>query len=73
ASDIIGEAKGRQADDYIHMTYEMLVPVDDKTYQFKFDDWLYKINDQVVLNHAKIKKFGFTVGEIVLSFEKYEN
>jgi len=34
------------------------------------DDWMYLIDDRVMLNRATMSKFGFRLGEITLSFTK---
>ena len=35
-----------------------------------FDDWMYLMDDQVMLNRAVMSKFGFRLGEVTLSFHK---
>jgi len=34
------------------------------------DDWMYLIDDRVMLNRATMSKFGVRLGEITLSFTK---
>ena len=34
------------------------------------DDWMYLIDDRVMLNRATMTKFGVRLGEITLSFTK---
>jgi hypothetical protein len=36
----------------------------------QFDDWMFLINDQVMINRAKMLKFGIELGEVTLSFHK---
>jgi hypothetical protein len=45
----------------------LLLPVDGKTYEVQFDDWMYLMNDSVMLNKSEMRKFGFKLGEIVIS------
>ena len=33
-------------------------------------DWMYLIDDEVMLNRAVMSKWGFRLGEITLSFQK---
>lgn len=70
AHDVVGVASGEQYGNVIHMTYVLSVPYNGKTIDLDMDDWLYRVNDQVVLNNATMKKFGFSVGKLTASFFK---
>ncbi|MFX7862321.1 DUF3833 family protein, partial [Acinetobacter baumannii] len=43
---------------------------DGTTYDVQFDDWMYLVDSQVMLNRARMSKFGIGVGEVTLSFLK---
>ncbi|MAK55160.1 MAG: hypothetical protein CML17_04875, partial [Pusillimonas sp.] len=34
------------------------------------DDWMFLMNDKVMLNRATMSKFGIRLGEVTLSFHK---
>lgn len=70
AGDIIGEAQGESAGFALHWDYQLDLLVDGSTYRVTFDDWLYQIDEQVVINRSYIKKWGFTVGEVILVISK---
>lgn len=70
ASDVIGEGKGESAGNAFHWKYDLNLPVGDKIYKVSFDDWLFLQPDGVLLNRAKMSKFGFKLGEIFISFKK---
>jgi hypothetical protein len=70
ADDIIGEAKGQQYGNAIHWVYEMDVPVKDKKIRLTFDDWMWLMNDGVIINRSYMKKLGITVAEITLHMKK---
>ena len=70
AGDVIGVAKGEAAGNALRWAYTLKLPVDDKVYEVDFDDWMYLMNDKVMLNKAQMSKFGFKLGEVTLSFEK---
>ena len=38
--------------------------------EVQFDDWMYLVNDKVMLNKAAMSKFGIRLGEVTLSFTK---
>ncbi len=70
AGDVVGTALGTAAGNALNWRYVLDVPVGDSRYQVDFDDWMYLIDDDVMLNRAVMRKFGFRVGEITLSFRK---
>ena len=61
---------GEQSGNAIRFSYTMRVPVDGKPIEFQFDDWMYRIDDRVVLNRAAMSKFGIHLGDVTLSFSK---
>ena len=70
ADDVVGTADGQQSGNAFNWTYTMALPVDGKVYEVQFDDWMYLMNDKVMLNKATMSKFGFRLGEVTLSFTK---
>lgn len=70
ADDVVGEAEGQTAGNAFRWNYTLLLPVDGKTYKVQFDDWMFLVDDRVMLNRATMSKFGITLGEVLLSFTK---
>ncbi len=70
AGDIIGKATGGVKGSAVQWAYTMDVPVDDTTYRLKFDDWMWQMNDGVLINRSYMKKFGITVAELTLFMKK---
>ena len=70
AGDIVGEAQGQGSGFALRWDYQMDLTVDGSEYRVTFDDWLYQIDDNVVINRSYIKKWGFTVGEVILVISK---
>ncbi|WP_035416064.1 DUF3833 domain-containing protein [Ferrimonas kyonanensis] len=70
ADDIIGVAHGRVSGAVLHWVYDMELSTDSGDWQVSFDDTMVMIDTNRMLNRAKIKKFGITVAEVFLSFEK---
>jgi hypothetical protein len=70
AGDIVGEAQGESAGFALHWDYQLDLAVDGNIYRVTFDDWLYQIDDKVVINRSYIKKWGVTVGEVILVISK---
>lgn len=73
AGDVIGEAKGEVVGNAFHWQYVLDLPVDDKSYQVNFDDWMYLISDDVMLNRAVMSKFGVELGSVTLSMQRVDN
>lgn len=72
ADDIIGKAEGQANGNAVRWAYEMELTVGDKSYKVKFDDWMFLMNDGVLINRSYIKKFGFTVAELILFMQKQD-
>ncbi len=70
ADDVIGEAVGQLAGNALHWRYVLALPVDGKTYHVDFDDWMFLMDDKVMLNRSVMRKWGFTLGEVTLTFVK---
>lgn len=70
AADVVGEAYGESAGNAFRWKYTLDLPVDDKSYHVQFDDWMYLMEDGIMLNKSKMSKFGFNLGEVTLVFFK---
>ena len=70
AGDIVGQAQMIANGNTVMIDYTMRVPYNDSTIDINVKDWLHLQEDGVILNHSKMKKFGFTVGELVITIIK---
>lgn len=70
ADDVVGVAEGRAAGNALNWRYTLNLPVDGKTYEVQFNDWMYLMDERVMLNKAVMSKFGIRLGEVTLSFYK---
>lgn len=70
ANDVIGTANIEQMGNAVNLVYELTVKIDDSDFTFKIDDWMYRVDEKHVFNRSKLKKFGVTVAELTLFFEK---
>lgn len=70
AGDIVGDALLQFNGNTVVMDYTMIVPYNDGTININVKDWLHLQDDGVIINHSKMKKFGFTVGELVITIIK---
>ena len=70
ADDVKGVAQGQTAGNAFRWGYTLNLPVDGKVYEVQFDDWMYLVDERVMLNKAVMTKFGFKLGEVTLTFVK---
>ena len=70
AADVVGEAIGMAAGNALNWKYVLALPVDDKVYNVDFDDWMWQLDDKVMMNRAVFSKFGFRLGEVLITFYK---
>ncbi len=70
ADDVVGVAEGRAAGNALNWRYTLSLPLDGKVYEVQFDDWMYQMDERVMLNKAVMSKFGFKLGEVTLSFNR---
>lgn len=73
AEDVIGVAYGQEVGHAFNWQYQLSVPIDGENLILHLDDWMYQIDENRVFNRTKMKKFGLTVGEITLFFNKQNN
>lgn len=71
ADDVVGIAIGRSEGFALNWRYTMALPVDGKVYEVQFDDWMYLVNTNNVINRASMSKFGVQVGEVTLFIQKH--
>jgi hypothetical protein len=67
---VVGEAQGEARGNALRWRYVLALPVGDKVYNVDFDDWMYLIDDRVMLNRSAMSKFGLHLGEVTLSFTR---
>jgi len=75
APGVIGKAVGQEQGDRLNWQYQIdpTVPVaggPTETLRVTFDDWMWQQTHDRLLNIAYVKRFGFNIGQVVISFEK---
>ncbi len=70
AADVIGEAKGESNGFAFTWYYTLRLKTKSRTINVQLKDWIYQIDDNVVINTADIKKFGITVGKVTLFIQR---
>ncbi len=70
ADDVMGTAQGIAYGNALNWNYTLKLPINGGAVKVKFDDWMYLLDKDTLVNKAKIKKFGFRVGDVTLFFRK---
>ncbi len=73
AADVVGKAKGFSYGSAFKFEYDLMVPIKGKNIKISFDDWIFKQDEEIAINRATLKKFGFKVGELTVFFKKINN
>lgn len=71
AADVVGEASGTVSGNALNWTYTFALKTESgSVYHIDFDDWMYLVDERVLLNRAVMRFWGFKVGEVLISFRK---
>ena len=70
ANDILGMATGQAVGHALRWQYDMRLAVDGSEYEVSFDDWMFLVNDNTIINQSDIIKFGVDVAKVTLVIQK---
>ena len=70
AGDVNGSADGTVYGNVLNWKYYLDIEVDGTSWNIKFDDWLFLVSDEILINKASMIKFGLKVGEVTIVFLK---
>jgi len=71
AGDVIGVAKGTQHGNTVNMRYVLDAKRSSGgSIKLSMDDWMYLVDENTIINRIKMKKFGLTVAELVVTMRK---
>ena len=70
ANDILGIAQGEAQGSALRWRYDMILPVDGSEYEVHFDDWMFLVDQNTIINKSDIIKFGVTVAQVTLVISK---
>ncbi len=74
ADGVQGKARGEERGDTFNWAYTIDLPVPGgDTMRVSFDDWMWLLEDGRLLNKAYMSRFGVTLGEVTIFFEKKDD
>ncbi len=68
ADDVSGKAIGVSKGNTMLWKYELNIPYKGSTLAVDFEDWMF-LNDDILINRAVMRKFGFKVGEVLITIK----
>ncbi len=70
AADVVGQASGEARGNAFNFRYVLDVPVGEQRYTLSVDDWMFRLDTDRVMNRSYLKKFGITVAEVSIFFDR---
>lgn len=70
ANDVEGPVVARQVGHVFTMNYPLDVEISGRTFTFNMDDWMFLQPDDRLINRTAMKKFGVTLAEITIVFDR---
>ncbi|MEM9938778.1 MAG: DUF3833 domain-containing protein [Pseudomonadota bacterium] len=70
AGDVPDYAVGEVSGNAFNWKYKVDLKVGDSTWNVGFDDWMYLLEDDVLINRAYVTRFGIRIGEVTIAFQK---
>lgn len=70
ANDVPDMAEGRAVGNAFNWQYKVDLTVNGSTWNVGFDDWMYLLQDDVLLNRAYVTRYGIRIGEVTIAFRK---
>ncbi|WP_223428637.1 DUF3833 domain-containing protein [Tateyamaria pelophila] len=72
APGVIGIATGRESGDTFNWQYTIDLPISGgETLRVSFDDWMWLLTEDRLLNRAYMQRFGIPLGEVIITFERH--
>ena len=72
AEGVVGEATGEERGNAFNWRYTIDLQTPDGPLRVSFDDWLWRMDDQVMINRAYVSKYGVEIGQLSIFFRREE-
>lgn len=70
AEGVVGTAVGEEAGNAFNWRYTIDLKTPDGELRATFDDWLWRIDDRVMVNRAYVTKWGIEIGTLSIFFRR---
>lgn len=70
AGDVVGEGLALTSGNAMKLEYVLRINYRGKPMNLEVEDWMWQVDEQTVINHSILRKWGFRVGSIQLAIIK---
>ncbi len=70
AADVTDYATGQVSGNAFNWKYKVDLKVGDSVWNVGFDDWMFLMEDDVLLNRAYVTRYGVEIGQVTIAFRK---
>lgn len=70
ADDVVGVAAGALSGNAFNLRYRLDMKVGGGRWRVDFDDWMFLQPDGILLNRARVSKWGVELGRVTISFRQ---
>lgn len=70
AGDVIGTAEGLAYGNAMNWRYDFRMKVGDTQFSVNFNDWMFQMDERVMINRASVTKLGVEIGSASIFFMK---
>ncbi|WP_022728164.1 DUF3833 domain-containing protein [Fodinicurvata sediminis] len=70
ADDVQGIGVAEVYGNALNLRYTLALEIGGRTWNVNFDDWMYLMDDDVIINRARVSKLGIELGQATIFFKK---
>ncbi|MFN4024079.1 MAG: DUF3833 domain-containing protein [Hyphomonas sp.] len=70
AGDVPGYAEGQVSGNAFNWKYKVDLKVGGSIWNVGFNDWMFLMQDDVLLNRAYVTRYGIAIGQVTIAFRK---
>ncbi|MGM0560438.1 MAG: DUF3833 domain-containing protein [Pseudomonadota bacterium] len=70
ADDVQGTGVAEVYGNALNLRYTLALDIGGRTWNVNFDDWMYLMDDGVIINRARVSKLGIELGQATIFFKK---
>lgn len=70
AGDVPGFAEGQVAGNAFNWKYKVDLKVGDSVWNVGFNDWMFLMDDNILINRAYVTRYGIEIGQVTIAFRK---
>ena len=70
AGDVTGIAEGQVSGNAFNWKYKVDLKVGGSTWNVGFNDWMFLMQDDVLINRAYVTRYGIEIGQVTIAFRK---